>query len=87
MAMTDAAQHPRIVRLTTLVSKDEAKQIEERASMAGMSVSAYLRGLALEEEYVEKFDHMVGEMKANLDDAIRTVNEALERMERMDNHG
>ena len=75
-------------RLTTLVSDCETKIISEKAEEAGLSVSAYLRDLALgssgdvrDEAALRQIDAMIDRMEHDLDSAIVALSASLARME------
>ena len=68
-------------RLTALVSEDEAAAIAERAAAAGLSVSAFLRERALDQESAARFDQLLDRMEADLDAATAAVDAALARMD------
>jgi hypothetical protein len=75
-------------RLTTLVSDSENEAISKKAEAAGLSVSAYLRDLALgssgdagDEAALRQVDRLIDRMESDLDSAISELSAALARME------
>jgi hypothetical protein len=86
-AMT-AGAHVRSNRLTTLVSDSENEAISKKAEAAGLSVSAYLRDLALgsradagDEAALRQVDRLIDRMEGDLDSAIAELSAAMARME------
>jgi hypothetical protein len=74
-------------RLTTLVSDVESEVITRKAEAAGLSVSAYLRELALgspvdarDEAALRQIDLMIERMEGDLDGAIRELSATMTRM-------
>lgn len=78
----------RSTRLTTLVSDSEGEAIAKKAEAAGLSVSAYLRSLALgpeidldNEAVLHQVDLLIDRMERDLDGAIAGLAETIARMD------
>ena len=74
-------------RLTALVSDSENAAITQKAASAGLSVSAYLRDLALgspadlrDETALRQIDALIDRMEGDLDGAIRELSATIARM-------
>jgi len=79
----------RATRLSVLVTSGEAEEIAHRAETAGLSVSAYLRAMALgdgaskeEQEAMRIIDRVLDEMIATVDQANTSLEAALDGMEK-----
>ena len=77
----------RVNRLTTLVSASENEIIARKAEAAGLSVSAYLRALALgsgadadKDTALRQVDLLIDRMERDLDSAIAELAAVLARM-------
>ncbi|HWK44063.1 MAG TPA: hypothetical protein VNT30_05060 [Stellaceae bacterium] len=89
VAALTAGAEVRSTRLTTLVSESENATIAKKAEAAGLSVSAYLRELALgsgaeasdEAAALREFDIMIDRMEGDLDGAIAELSAAISRMD------
>jgi len=88
LALQDASA-ARTTRLSVLVTSGEAKEIAKRADAAGLSVSAYLRAMALgdgaskeEQEAMRVIDQVLDEMIATVDKANASLEAALDGMEK-----
>jgi hypothetical protein len=88
MATLGGGADVRANRLTTLVSNSENEIITKKAEAAGLSVSAFLRDLALgsladmrDEAALRQVDAMIDRMEGDLDSAIGELSATLARME------
>lgn len=88
MSATVAISHPRVTRLTALVSDEEGAVIAKRAEAAGQSVSAYLRDRALGEDLdaLSKIDSIIEQMEVALDSANAEVTAIMARLDAQDHH-
>jgi hypothetical protein len=86
MSATVAISHPRVTRLTALVSEEESAVIAKRAEAAGQSVSAYLRDRALGEDLdaLSKIDSIIEQMEVALDSANAEVTAIMARLDAQD---
>ena len=78
----------RSTRLSVLVSEAESARIARQAELAGTSVSAYLRALALgsrddagEQAALRQIDALIERMENDIDRAAAELTAALVRME------
>jgi hypothetical protein len=88
MATTSGGTDVRANRLTTLVSNAENEIITKKAEAAGLSVSAFLRDLAVgsladmrDEAALRQVDAMIDRMEGDLDSAIEELSATLARLE------
>ena len=86
MSVAATVSHPRVTRLTALVSEDESATIAQRAETAGLSVSAYLRDRALGEDLdaLSKIDSIIEQMEVALDSANAEVAAVMSRLDAQD---
>ncbi|TWB18827.1 hypothetical protein FBZ89_109213 [Nitrospirillum amazonense] len=84
---TTPPSQARTTRVSALVSEEESSTITAKASAAGLSVSAYLRLRALDDNSgvpahaLAQVDRLIAGMEADLDAAMAALDATLHRLD------